>query len=122
MNKKIAKLAEKTNLTEYDVKKLTKIGILGLLALTLSVFTFGWSDSNAAEVKPMPEKCRMTPEKSNCKGLFTTYYFDFKTNACMEALGCVSSVFDSKEECDKACTGQNAVAPTIRPNGFSTRN
>lgn len=119
MNKKIAKLGEKTNLTNEDVKKLTKIGISGLLAVALSVFTFGWSESSAAEVRPLPEKCRMVPEKSDCKGLFTTYYFDSETNTCMESMGCVTSVFDSKEECDKACTGQNAGAPIIRPNGFS---
>jgi len=122
MNKKMAKLGEKTNLTKEEVKKLTRIGISGLFALALSVITAGWSDSHAAEVKPQPEKdttkplsekCGMIPEKSECKGLFTTYYYDSKTNSCREAMGCVSSVFDSKEECVTACIGEQVEAPSF---------
>jgi len=121
MNRKMAQLGKKTNLEAEEVTRLTKIGLSGLLALVLSVVTGGWSGSNAAELKPvprknsskpLPEKCSMVPEQSNCKGLFTTYYFDAKTTTCREAMGCVSSVFDSKEECVAACIGERAGGPS----------
>lgn len=112
MNKKIARLGEKTNLTKEDLKKFTKIGLSGLLALTLTGLT-GLGSEAAAQEQQMPakdgqtneraQKCDVVPEKGNCKALFTTYYYDPAQNKCVEAIGCVSSVFDTKDECAKSC-------------------
>jgi hypothetical protein len=124
MNKKMTKLGEKTNSKEEEVKKLTKIGISGLLALILSVFTVGWSDSQAAEVKPQPEKdetkplserCRLKPVGGPCKAIFEKYYFDAGTNTCKTFFygGCEGVVpFETQEACDKACVAQQT---TVRP-------
>jgi hypothetical protein len=121
MNRKIVQLGKRTNLTTEEVKKLTKIGISGLLALILSLVTGGWNGSDAAEVTPLPrngaagplpEKCGMVPKVSDCKGLFTTYYYDAGTTTCREAMGCVSSVFDSKEECVAACIEGQVEGPS----------
>lgn len=115
MNKKIAKLGEKTNLSEGDVKKLTKIGVSGFLALILSIFAFGWSDSGAAELKPGPgkykskplaERCRQKPESGPCKGYFVRYYFDAVANKCKTFTygGCDGVVpFETQEECESTC-------------------
>ncbi|MBA4389934.1 MAG: proteinase inhibitor I4 serpin [Syntrophus sp. (in: bacteria)] len=124
MNKKIAKLGEKTNLTKEDAQKFTKIGLSGLLALALSVFAAGWSNSNAAEVNPQPEKgkanplserCGLKPESGSCKAIFDKYYFDAGTNTCKTFIygGCDGVVpFDTQEECTMACIGQNTERPT----------
>ena len=120
MNKKIAKLGEKTNLTEENVKKLTRIGISGLLALAVAGLTGLGSDAAAQErempakgrsVKARPQKCSEVPKTSDCKAMFTTYYYDQATKKCEEAMGCVTSVFDSKEECETACMGPIAERP-----------
>lgn len=120
MKKRMVQIGKKTGLEAKEVNNLTKIGISGLLALCFSAFT-GIVTANAADpVRPpdnippgpmTPEtKCRVTPKASHCKGLFTTYYFDSKTNTCMKAQGCVTSVFDSKKECEKACIGTYPVS------------
>jgi len=121
MNKKMAQLGEKTNLTKEDVKKLTKVSILGLLALVLSVFTVGWSDSNAVEVKPQPEndkamplRCGLKPEHGPCKANFDKYYFDAKTNKCKSFMygGCDGVVpFETQEACEKSCIKQQTESP-----------
>lgn len=111
MNKKIAALGEKTNLKKEEVKKLTKIGVSGLLALAVAVLT--GLGSNVAQAKEAPQKCAEVPTKSDCKALFTTYYYDQAAKKCVRAMGCVSSVFDTQEECDKACGEQK---PTVRPH------
>jgi hypothetical protein len=128
MNKKMAKLGAKTNLKKEEVRNLTKIGIFGLLAITFSVFTFGWIDSSAAEVKPRPEKdksktlskrCGLKPEKGPCKAIFDKYYFDAGTNTCKSFFygGCDGVVpFETQEECDKACVGRKTTKPS---NGVS---
>ena len=115
MNRKIAKLGEKTNLSEYDVKKFSKIGISGFLTLILSIFTIGLGDSGAAEIKPQPgknktrplsERCRLKPESGPCKGNFIKYYFDAVTNKCKTFTygGCDGVVpFETQEECENAC-------------------
>lgn len=127
MNTKMSKLGEKTNLTKEEVKKLTKIGISGFFALILSIATFGWSDSNAAEVKPQPEKdnanplserCGLKPESGPCKAIFDKYYFDARTNKCQRFNygGCDGVVpFETQEECNNACIGQASEKPVIPP-------
>jgi hypothetical protein len=52
MNSKLAKLGEKTNLTKDDVKKFTRIGISGLLALVVAGLT--GLGSAAAQEKERP--------------------------------------------------------------------
>jgi hypothetical protein len=120
MKKKIAKIGKKAGLEEKEVRNLTKIGISGLLAVTLAAFTGGMKEAKADEVKSLtkknsantlPEKCKLIPEKADCKALVTTYYFDPETKKCEEAIGCVTSVFDTKKECEKEC-----VQP-VEPSG-----
>ena len=130
MNKKIAKLGEKTNLAQEEVNKFTKIGLSGLLALTLSIFAFGWGNSNAAgvdpqpkkdKVNPLPERCRLYPESGPCKAIFKKYYFDAATKRCREFIygGCEGVVpFDTKEECDKACAGPIINIPPNTDNPY----
>lgn len=128
MNKKMAQLGEKSSLTKEDVRKLAKIGISGLFALFISLFTVGLSDSNAVEVKPQSEKdkanplserCGLRPEKGPCKAIFDKYYFDAGTNKCQRFNygGCDGvAPFETQEECDKACIGQISEKPVIRPS------
>lgn len=123
MNNKMAELGKKTNLTKADVKKLTRIGISGLLALVFSTFTVGWGDSNAAEVKPqtgndkpisLSERCRLKPEHGPCKAIFDRYYFDAETNKCKTFMygGCDGVVpFETQEECEKACIKKQTESP-----------
>jgi hypothetical protein len=123
MNKKIVKLGERTNLTKEDVDKITMIGISGLLALTLSIFTFGLSNSNAAETKPgsekdktnpLSERCGLKPERGPCKAMFDKYFFDAGTNKCKQFTygGCDGVVpFETQEECEKACVSLKTEAP-----------
>lgn len=123
MNKKIAKLGERTNLTKENVRKLTKISISGLFALFISLFTVGVSDSNAVEekpqvendnVKPISDSCWLKPEGGPCKAFFEKYYFDAKTNECKKFIygGCDGVVpFETQDECNKACIGQGSERP-----------
>lgn len=120
MKKKMAKIGEKAGLKEKEVKNLTKIGISGLLAVTLSAFT-GVSQTVTAgdntapqEInnkqqndKKLQERCNLKPEGGPCKGLFWKYYFNPKTGKCEEFVhgGCEGVVpFETKEECQKECT------------------
>jgi hypothetical protein len=118
MNNKMVKLGEKTNLTKEDMQKFTKIGLSGLIALALSVFTVGWSDSNAAEVKTQPgkdkvkpssERCNLKPESGSCKAMLDRYYYDAATNTCKRFTygGCDGvAPFETMAECRKACLGE----------------
>ena len=110
MNKKIAKLGEKTNLTKEDVKRITKIGISGLLALTVAGLTGLGSDAAAQETnaREMPAKCRHFPQKADCKESATTYYYDPILKFCIQSTGCVSPVYDTKSACNLECVQEQA--------------
>jgi len=127
MNKKMARLGEKTNLTKGEVAKFTKIGISGFFALVFSLVTFGWSDSSDAKTlyppgndgtKPLPARCGLKPERGPCKGMFERYYFDAATNECKPFTygGCDGVVpFETQEECTTACIDRKAGEPEIPP-------
>jgi len=116
MKNKLAEIGRKTGLQSKEAANLAKIGVSGLLALVVSAFIGGTGSANAADptLHPrqdtaglLPEKCRMIPQKSAaCESNITTYYFDDETNTCKEAVGCVSSIFDSRRECNRICVGQ----------------
>lgn len=120
MKKKMAKIGEKAGIKEKEVKNITKIGISGLLAVTLAAFTGGLKEAKADEAKVQPEKkstntlperCKLKPDSGPCKALFWKYYFDDKTKQCKEFIygGCEGVVpFETKEECVKECMPENA--------------
>jgi hypothetical protein len=115
MNKKLARLGEKTTLTKEDVKKLTRIGISGILAIVAACLT-GLGSNAAAQgtdmpAKVRPQKCNEVPKEADCKAMFTTYYYDPTTNKCVEAMGCVSTVYKTREECARECIGQKTERP-----------
>lgn len=123
MRKKMIQIGKKTGLEVNDVNNLAKIGISGLLALTLSVLTAAWSNVSAKESDPqpktnndktLPEKCRMVPEKSTCTENNTTYYYDSEKNECIEVTGCVTTVFDSRRECKWACDDSYTSSSTSK--------
>lgn len=116
MKKKLAKIGRKTGLQPNETTNLVKIGVSSLLALVVSAFIGGTGSANAADptlqprqgaTNPLPEKCRMIPQKSaSSESNVTTFYFDAETKTCKEAVGCVSSIFDSRRECNLICGGQ----------------
>jgi hypothetical protein len=38
--------------------------------------------------------------------MFTTYYYDSATGKCVEAMGCVSTVYKTRQDCAVECIGQ----------------
>lgn len=107
MKEKMAQIGKKTGLEVKEVNNLTKIGISGLLALGLSVFT-GFATAYAAEpVRPGPilpaNKCDVTPKKCKSNESVIRYYFNREFQTCEAVSSCDTSGFDSMEACEKAC-------------------
>jgi len=114
MNKKLENLGAKINLPKEDTRKFTRIGLSGFLALAISVFTAGWTNSHASGMdsqsnkkgNPLQERCNMKPDRGPCKGAFGRFYFDGATKKCTQFMygGCGGVVpFETQEQCDKAC-------------------
>jgi hypothetical protein len=122
MDKKILELGEKVNLSKADVKKLSQIGLSGLLTLALSVFTFGAGDSNAAEAnaqagkdkaKTAAEKCSQQPPSSSCRSIQTGYFYDSSINRCIKFNYSTcdgEAPFNTGEECRAACVKKFPVS------------
>lgn len=124
MNKKIARIGKKAGLGDGEVRNFVRIGVSGLIAVALSIFT-GSAQAGGADKErltppfdlkpqakePLPEKCRLKPDGGPCKALFWKYYFDPKTNECKEFVygGCEGVVpFETREECAQECLEQQA--------------
>ena len=68
MRKKMIQIGKKTGLEVKEVNNLAKIGISGLLALTLSVLTAAWNNVIAKESNSQPKtnNDKTLPEKWGC--------------------------------------------------------
>jgi hypothetical protein len=123
MNNKIRQLGKKAGLDDHELRGFFRIGLSGLVALVLSLFTgpVTVAGSDKADLlkaidpprakENLPEKCRLKPDRGLCKGLFWKYHFDQKSAACKEFMygGCDGVVpFETREECELACLEQKA--------------
>lgn len=126
MRKKMIQIGKKTGLEVKDVNNLAKIGISGLLALTLSVLTAGWSYSSAAENNPQPkksksERCGLMYKSGPCQAHMKRYYYDAGTNKCEIFFygGCEGVVpFGTYEECVSACVVQRPVGDAFHGHKY----
>lgn len=118
MNEKLARIGAKAGLGEWEVRGFVRLGMSGLMAVLLSLFTGPAQAGRGDEVIPpqidgkprvkkeLPEKCRLKPDGGPCKALFERYYFDPRTGECREFFygGCGGVVpFETRDECEKEC-------------------